>query len=82
MYHPTDRIPHTMAFVTPVVKHWLEQVIYSGFRYKIKFSLIIFRFQNSYYTDISLYRFLLFCNKKTPPYQVTKFSKRNIHVQM
>ena len=20
-----DRIPHTMAFVTPVVEHWLEQ---------------------------------------------------------
>ena len=25
MYHPTDRIAHTMAFVTPVVKYWLEQ---------------------------------------------------------
>ena len=27
MHHPTDRIPHTTAFVTPVVKHWLEQEI-------------------------------------------------------
>ena len=23
MHHPTDRIAHTMAFVTPVVEHWL-----------------------------------------------------------
>ena len=27
MHHPTDRIAHTMAFVTPVVGHWLEQEI-------------------------------------------------------
>ena len=25
MHHPTDRITHTTAFVTPVVEHWLEQ---------------------------------------------------------
>ena len=24
MQHPTDRISHTTAFVTPVVEHWLE----------------------------------------------------------
>ena len=24
MHHPIDRITHTMAFVTPVVEHWLE----------------------------------------------------------
>ena len=24
MRHPTDRIAHTTAFVTPVVEHWLE----------------------------------------------------------
>ena len=24
MHHPTDRISHTTAFVTPVVEHWLE----------------------------------------------------------
>ena len=24
MHHPTDRITHTMAFVTSVVEHWLE----------------------------------------------------------
>ena len=27
MHHPTDRITHTTAFVTPVVDHWLERVI-------------------------------------------------------
>ena len=27
MLHPTDRIIHTTAFVTPVVEHWLEQEI-------------------------------------------------------
>ena len=27
MHHPTDRIKHTTAFVTPVVEHWLEQEI-------------------------------------------------------
>ena len=27
MHHPTDRIAHIMAFVTPVVEHWLEREI-------------------------------------------------------
>ena len=27
MHHPTDRIPHTTAFVTTVVEHWLEREI-------------------------------------------------------
>ena len=27
MHHPTDRITHTTAFVTPVVEHWLEPEI-------------------------------------------------------
>ena len=27
MQYPTDRITHTMAFVTPVVEHWLEREI-------------------------------------------------------
>ena len=27
MHHPTDRIAHTTAFVTPVVELWLEQEI-------------------------------------------------------
>ena len=25
MHHPTDRIEHTTAFVTPVVEHWLKK---------------------------------------------------------
>ena len=25
MDHPTDRITHSTAFVTPVVEHWLER---------------------------------------------------------
>ena len=25
MHHPTDRIAHTTAFVTPVVEHWLKR---------------------------------------------------------
>ena len=29
MHHPTDRIAHTMAFVTPVVEHWLEREIFN-----------------------------------------------------
>ena len=24
MHHPSDRITHTTAFVTPVMEHWLE----------------------------------------------------------
>ena len=27
MHHSTDRITHATAFVTPVVKHWLEREI-------------------------------------------------------
>ena len=27
MHHPTDRIAHTTAFLTPVVEHWLEREI-------------------------------------------------------
>ena len=27
MHHPTDRIIHITAFVTPVVEHWLEREI-------------------------------------------------------
>ena len=29
MHHPTDRITHTTAFVTPVVEHWVERVFYN-----------------------------------------------------
>ena len=32
MHHPTDRITHTTAFVTPVVEHWLEREIVAVWR--------------------------------------------------
>ena len=38
---PTDRIAHTMAFVTPVVEHWLEREIAVLLRVKIKFSTMV-----------------------------------------
>ena len=31
MHHPTDKIVHTMAFVTPVGEHWLEWEIAQWF---------------------------------------------------
>ena len=34
MHHPTDRITHTTAFVTPVVKHWLEREIAQWVRHE------------------------------------------------
>ena len=30
MHHPTDRMTHTTAFVSPVVEHWLEREIFSS----------------------------------------------------
>ena len=27
MHHPTDRIIHTTTFVTPVVEHWLDNIV-------------------------------------------------------
>ena len=34
MHHPTDMIAHTTAFVTPVVKHWLEREIAQWVHYE------------------------------------------------
>ena len=34
MHHPTDRIAHTTAFVTPVVEHWLEREITQWIHHK------------------------------------------------
>ena len=39
MHHPTDRITHTTAFVTPVVEHWLEREIISGHQASLMFVL-------------------------------------------
>ena len=40
MYHHTDRIAHTTAFVTPVVEHWLERDISLEGIFKLKQSRI------------------------------------------
>ena len=34
MHHPTDRITHTTASVTPVMEHWLEQEIVQWVHYE------------------------------------------------
>ena len=34
MHHPTDRITHTTAFVTPVVEQWLERNVDGGCTYR------------------------------------------------
>ena len=39
MHHPTDRMTHTTAFVTPVVDHWLEREIL--FSVETNFSLVM-----------------------------------------
>ena len=41
MHHPTDRITHTTAFVTPVVEHWLEREIGSSTCVCVCFIIII-----------------------------------------
>ena len=34
MHHPTDRITHTTAFVTPIMEHWLEREIAQWVRHE------------------------------------------------
>ena len=34
MHHPTDRITHITAFVTPVVEHWLKREIAQWVHYE------------------------------------------------
>ena len=34
MHHPTDRITHTTAFVTPIMDHWLEREIAQWVRHE------------------------------------------------
>ena len=41
MHHPTDRIIHTTAFVTPVVEHWLERVKIEARPYSYIISLVL-----------------------------------------
>ena len=41
MHHPTDRIIHTTAFVTPVVEHWLtgKEVLFSQIKNTMTISI-------------------------------------------
>ena len=50
MLHPTDRIIHTTAFVTPVVEYWLEQEkknkkLFSAHQYQLKLNKVEHIFQ-------------------------------------
>ena len=42
MYHPTDRIAHTTAFVTPVVEHWLHIYIHKYIYIHTAFNIYIY----------------------------------------
>ena len=44
MHHPTDRIAHTTAFVTPVVEHWLEREIALPNKPAIAGTFVVFTF--------------------------------------
>ena len=44
MHHPTDRIAHTTAFVTPVVEHWLEREIAQ--KWAAQYPIFCYLFQN------------------------------------
>ena len=48
MHHPTERISHTTAFVTPLVEHWLE-------RYEDKMATcVILLHETEFVFDVSL----------------------------
>ena len=44
MHHPTDRTAHTLAFVTPVVEHWLEREIAQSQKGNLMLSLYVLLF--------------------------------------
>ena len=54
MHHPTDRITHTTAFVTPVVEHWLGREIAQWVFIIENFTTEVFK-ANSAKSDISSY---------------------------
>ena len=52
MHHPTDRIAHTTAFVTPVVQHWLErETSYPG---EIIFFKLAIMLRKKVYTNLNI----------------------------
>ena len=67
MHHPTDRIAHTIAFVTPVVEHWLEreiaqcvhhEALHSGCTHTHTHAHII---PNGFYSLSLFYNLILLC---------------------
>ena len=60
MHHPTDRMTHTMAFVTPVVDHWLERRIYKKL-FKLVSTLLGFYVSFWYVCLLLFFVLFLFC---------------------
>ena len=56
MHHPTDRITHTIAFVTPVVEHWLECEIAQWVHYEGSIRRSIAPWANTLITELHLAR--------------------------
>ena len=55
MHHPTDRITHTTAFVTPVVEHWLErEIAQSSIRNEPTTCMVTFYFHPFHYSNCDL----------------------------
>ena len=51
MHHPTDRITHTTAFVTPVVEDWLErELMLRGLRSGYRKELFTYLFNDALVT--------------------------------
>ena len=55
MHHPTDRIAHTTAFVTPVVEHWLEREIAQWVHHEGSIQEPIIPWVNAYYRATPCY---------------------------
>ena len=60
MHHPTDRIAHITAFVTPVVEHWLEREIAQWVHHEGSIWRAIAPWVNSLTTELHL---TLYCDK-------------------
>ena len=54
MRHPTDRITHTTAFVTPVVEHWLEREIAQWIHHEGSIRRPIAPWANTFTTELHL----------------------------
>ena len=54
MHHPTDRIAHTTAFVTPVVEHWLERELAQWGHYGVSMRRPIAPWANALTTELHL----------------------------